>query len=130
MVELLRTNVDVLGPNKHYQKFIFDGPAYLVTECDGLRIITNETCEFLHRVPEATLEIFQIGSLEPAAMLYDAYTEFEEKDANSIKNIRAIKEEKKLDEAVKKCLTAAAHEFDRSLQGKLLQVCILYKSLY
>ena len=34
-----------------------------------VRIISNTLCEFLHRVPDATVDIFKIGSCTAGAML-------------------------------------------------------------
>jgi hypothetical protein len=116
----------MIGPHGDYNKFIYDGPIHLVTECDGVRVFTQETCEFLQRVPNATLDIFKIGSLEPAAVLYDAYREFEKKNASSIRNIRTIKEQ--LPKAVSTCLEAACDEFDPGLQRKLLKAASYGKS--
>ena len=116
----------MIGPNGDYSTFTYDSPIHLVTEIDGVRVITNDTCEFLQRVPEANFDIFKIGSLTPSAMLYDAYIEFEKKNASSIKNIRSIKT--KLPVAVKACLEAAANEFDSSLQKSLLRAASYGKS--
>jgi hypothetical protein len=33
--------------------YVFDDPVVLVPEVDGVRIISNTVCEFLHRVPGA-----------------------------------------------------------------------------
>ncbi|KAL0479856.1 vacuolar protein-sorting protein VPS16, partial [Acrasis kona] len=116
----------MIGPNGDHQKFAYEGPIFMVTEIDGVRIITNDGCEFLQRVPDPSFDIFRIGSLTPSAVLYDAYTEFEKKNASSIKNIRSIRMQ--LSGAVKSCLEAAAHEFDHSLQRKLLKAASYGKS--
>lgn len=47
----------MVGPKGAYNKFIYDGPIHVVTECDGLRVFTQETCEFLQRVPGSLLAI-------------------------------------------------------------------------
>jgi hypothetical protein len=116
----------MIGPNGDYQKFAYDGPIFMVTEIDGVRIITNDGCEFLQRVPDPSFDIFRIGSLTPSAVLFDAYIEFEKKNASSIKNIRSIRPQ--LPSAVKSCLEAAAHEFDHTLQRKLLKAAAYGKS--
>lgn len=116
----------MIGPNGDYYKKTYEGPIHMVTEIDGIRIISNSACEFMQKVPQPTLEIFRIGSLEPAAMLFDAYKEFEKKNASSIKNIRAIKS--KLPKAVITCLKAACYEFDPDLQRKLLKAAAYGKS--
>jgi len=116
----------MIGPNGDYNKFIYDGPIRIVTECDGLRVFTQESCEFLQRVPNPTYDIFKMGSLEPAAVLFDAYKEFEKRNASSIRTIRTIKES--LPKAVSICLQAACHEFEPEVQRKLLKAASYGKS--
>lgn len=89
-------------------------------------MFTQDSCEFLQRVPEPTLEIFKIGSREPASVLFDAYKEFEKRNASSIRSVRSIKES--LPKAVSTCLQAACHEFDPELQRKLLKAASYGKS--
>jgi vacuolar protein sorting-associated protein 16 len=60
----------------------------LVTEIDGIRIISNKTHEFLQRVPAKTEAIFKTGSMHPAAMLYDATVAFHEKSPKADEHIR------------------------------------------
>lgn len=43
-----------------------------VPECDGIRLISTEACELLQRVPSSSEDIFKVGSVAPAALLYDA----------------------------------------------------------
>ena len=95
-----------VGPHGDWVKYSYRSPLVLVPECDGVRIISNEKCEFLHRVPKSTVstchiqalvssvcsswadssfaaqeDVFKIGSLEPAAILHDAMEFFENKSA-------------------------------------------------
>lgn len=112
--------VDLQG---NYQKITFDGDVYLVTEIDGLRIISNDKVEFLHRVPDCISEIFRLDAHGEAVMLYDAYMEFKSRNAAATKTIREIKEKNKLEDAVATCIEAATFEFDRFLQTRLLMVC-------
>jgi hypothetical protein len=100
-------------------KFTYEPPVLLVPEIDGMRIITNQTCEFMQRVPFVTEEIFKIGSTAPAAMLYDALEHFEKKSPKADENIRSIKNE--LSEAVDACIEAAGHEFNYPAQRTLLK---------
>lgn len=37
--------------NGEYLAFTYEPPVLLVPEIDGCRIITNQTCEFMQRVP-------------------------------------------------------------------------------
>ena len=65
----------------------------LQPEIDGLRVISNDTSEFMHRVtsklvsnyiqmmciylPEPSLSVLRIGSMEEGALLNDAFKEYE-----------------------------------------------------
>ena len=60
-----------------HARYSFDQPLYIKTEVDGARILTKDHCEFIERVPDSTEEIFKIGSTKPAALLYDAWQNFE-----------------------------------------------------
>lgn len=109
----------MVGPYGDWIKYSYEEPLHLIPECDGVRIITNSACEFLHRVPNVTEDIFKIGSTSPSAMLYDAYEHYEKKSPKADENIRSIKKE--LSDAVDACIEAAGHEFDHRLQRQLLK---------
>ena len=40
----------VKGLGKHWCKYPMNGPCCLLAEVDGVRILTNTACEFIHRV--------------------------------------------------------------------------------
>ncbi|KAI8822509.1 Vps16, N-terminal region-domain-containing protein [Fimicolochytrium jonesii] len=109
----------MVGPFGDWIKYTYDGVVHLVTEIDGLRIISNDKCEFLQRVPSATESIFKIGSTAPGAILFDAYEHFEKKSPRADENIRNIKFE--LAEAVDTCVEAAGHELNAPRQRALLK---------
>lgn len=52
----------------------------LAPDSDCCKIFTDSECELLQRVPPAAEAISMIGSTDPAAMLFDAATAFEEGD--------------------------------------------------
>lgn len=52
----------------------------LAPDSDCCKIFTDTQCELLQRVPLASEAISRIGSTDPAAMLFDASTAFEEGD--------------------------------------------------
>ena len=62
-------------------RYYYDDPIVLISECDGVRILSNTTMEFLQRVPDSTVSIFKIGSTTPAALLYDALDHFDRRSA-------------------------------------------------
>jgi len=109
----------IIGPRGDWIRYNYESPLYLVPECDGVRIICNDKCEFLQRVPDSIENIFKIGSTAPSAILYDALEHFEKKNPKADENVRSIKNE--LSEAVSQCLEAAGHEFSEILQRTLLK---------
>lgn len=111
----------MVGPYGDFVNYSFESSLALVTECDGVRIITNKHSQFLQRVPDSTESIFKSGSALPPALLYDAAEAFAEKSVKADDNIREIKEQGKLGESVDACLAAAAHEFNHKNQRGLLQ---------
>lgn len=71
----------MVGPYGDPVRYIYDEPIILIPECDGVRILSNTSLEFLHRVPDSTESIFKIGSTLPAALLYDALEHFDRRSA-------------------------------------------------
>ncbi|KAK0048197.1 vacuolar protein sorting-associated protein 16 [Biomphalaria pfeifferi] len=109
----------VVGPDKDWIRYNMDSPVYLVQEEDGLRIIGNDSHEFLHKIPAVTEQIFKIGSMEPGAVLYEASKEFQKQNQKADEYIRMIKD--KLDVAVNQCIQAAGHEPEPTIQRMLLR---------
>eukprot|EP01028_Stygiella_incarcerata_P006175 TRINITY_DN251_c1_g2_i1.p1 TRINITY_DN251_c1_g2~~TRINITY_DN251_c1_g2_i1.p1 ORF type:complete len:899 (+),score=217.35 TRINITY_DN251_c1_g2_i1:92-2788(+) len=130
-METLEKDVSLMlmvTPNRAIHKFIYDTDAHLVTEIDGLRVITPEKCEFLDRVPDVLVDIFQIGSMAPAARLYDAYQEYSHKNSNCVKTVASIKESDELNEAVDDCIEGAAHVLAADEQKAVLRAASFGKS--
>lgn len=71
----------MVGPYGDPVHYMYDEPIILISECDGVRILSNTSMEFLHIVPDSTVSIFKIGSTEPAALLYDALDHFDRRSA-------------------------------------------------
>ncbi|CEG84394.1 hypothetical protein RMATCC62417_18203 [Rhizopus microsporus] len=67
----------IVGPYGDWIKYSYEDPIYLVSEIDGVRIMSNDKCELLQKVPDSTEKIFKIGSTDPPAMLYDALDHYE-----------------------------------------------------
>lgn len=109
----------MVGPFGDWIKYTYEDPIYLASEIDGVRIISNDKCELLQKVPASTEKIFKIGSTEPAAMLFDALDHYERKSPKADENIRSIKAE--LVEAVDSCIEAAGFEFQHQYQRSLLK---------
>lgn len=115
--------------------FDYETPIVLCQEIDCARIFSNTSCEILEQVNDYSVDIFRIGSIEPSALLYDAYIDYKMKKPSSIKTVMAIRkrtlsEQEKippLEKASLDCLLAACHEFlpsekkEESLQQTLLK---------
>lgn len=71
----------MMGPRGDPVRYFYDEPIILNPECDGVRILSNSSMEFLQRVPDSTESIFKIGSTSPAALLYDALDHFDRRSA-------------------------------------------------
>lgn len=120
-------NILVVGPLGEWFKYsLFDDHVQLVSEVDGIRIISASKHEFLQKVPESTESIFRIGSTSPAALLYDAWEHFERKSPKANENIRTIR--LSLTDAVDECIDAAANEFHVLTQKALLKAASFGKS--
>ncbi|RKO83180.1 Vps16, N-terminal region-domain-containing protein, partial [Blyttiomyces helicus] len=109
----------VVGPFGDWIKFSYEGVVHLVPEIDGVRIISNELCEFLQRVPAATEDTFKPGSVAPGALLYVALEKFEKKSSEADEGIRNIGMD--MTQAVDTCIDAAGHEIHPPRQRSLLK---------
>ncbi|BFZ22188.1 hypothetical protein BsWGS_25227 [Bradybaena similaris] len=109
----------VVGPDKDWIRYNMDCSVHMLQEEDGLRIIGNETHEFLQKVPTVTEQIFKIGSMEPGAMLFEASKEFQKRNQKADEYIRMIKD--KLDVGVNQCIQAAGYEIEPAKQRMLLR---------
>ncbi|KAG5462109.1 MAG: Vps16, N-terminal region-domain-containing protein, partial [Olpidium bornovanus] len=67
----------MVGPFGDWLKYEYDDHVHVIPEIDGVRIVGPDKCEFLQKVPDATEDVFKVGSTAPAAMLYDALEHFE-----------------------------------------------------
>lgn len=71
----------MVGPIGEPVRYLYDEPVVLIPECDGVRILSNTSMEFLQRVPDSTVSIFKIGSTSAAALLYDALDHFDRRSS-------------------------------------------------
>ncbi|EON69772.1 hypothetical protein W97_09035 [Coniosporium apollinis CBS 100218] len=108
-------------------KYYYDGWVHLIPDVDGIRVLTNDVCEFLQRVPDVTEETFRIGSTSPASILLDAVDQLERKSPKADDNIQLIRPN--LSEAVDACVKAAGHEFSIHWQKQLLKAASFGKSV-
>ncbi|KAL9610043.1 MAG: hypothetical protein Q9167_005228 [Letrouitia subvulpina] len=117
----------LIGPNGAILRYYFDGYVTLLPEVDGIRILTNDVCEFLQKVPDESEDIFKPGSQSPAAVLLDAVTQLEKNSPKADDNIRLI--HSNLPNAVAACIKAASQEFSLHWQKQLLSAASFGKSI-
>jgi len=55
----------MVGPYGDWIKHNLESKTVLVSECDGIRLISAEQHELLSRVPDSLTDIFKIGSTAP-----------------------------------------------------------------
>ncbi|KAF2835369.1 vacuolar protein sorting-associated protein 16 [Patellaria atrata CBS 101060] len=119
--------VHLVGPNGAANQYFYNGAVHLLADIDGIRLLTNNLCEFLQRVPDVTENTFKFGSTSPAAVLVDAIEQLEQKSPKADENIQMIRST--LDEAVDACVKAAGHEFNIAVQKQLLKAASFGKSV-
>ncbi|KAJ5677763.1 Vps16 N-terminal [Penicillium maclennaniae] len=119
--------IHLVGSNGTASKYYYDGRVHVIPEMDGVRLVTNETCEFLHKVHAVTQEIFRLGSSSPASVLLDSVDQLEKKSPKADENIQRIRSS--LPSAVDACIKAAGYEFDSYWQKRLLKAASFGKSV-
>ncbi|KAL8929102.1 MAG: hypothetical protein Q9172_000645 [Xanthocarpia lactea] len=119
--------VHLIGPNGASLRYYFDGWVHLLPDVDGVRLVTNDVCEFLRKVPDSTEDVFKLGSNSPASVLLDAVDQLEKKSPKADENIRLIRSN--LPDAVGTCVQAAGQEFSVHWQKQLLKAASFGKSI-
>ncbi|KAH9589033.1 Vps16 [Trypanosoma melophagium] len=111
--------------------FLNDIPtdSFLVSDFDGIRILSQETYQFLQVVSGPSRRIFSVGSRANSAMLLIAFDEFMCGNASSVKMVRDLQKDSfGLSDAIDDCIAAAGFEFDISQQKRLMRVAAFGKS--
>lgn len=119
--------VNVVGPRDAVASYFYDGKVHVLADHDGVRLITNDVCDFLQKVPDVTDEVFRFGTESPASILLDAAEQLENQSPKADDNIQLIRSN--LVEAVDTCVAAAGHEFDVYWQKQLLKAASFGKSV-
>ncbi|KAI5961550.1 vps16 [Candida theae] len=88
---------------------------------DGLRVVTSEKVQFLYRVPEKTVAMYQIGSNSPSSILADCVNKFSSNAAKAHANITLLKSDDVLSIAMDDALAVALDELDTSWQKRALK---------
>ncbi|KUI54396.1 hypothetical protein VP1G_01813 [Cytospora mali] len=119
--------VHVVGPGGAAAKFFYDGRVHITQDHDGVRVLTNDVCDFLQKVPDVTDEVFRFGTESPASILLDAVAQLEVQSPKADDNIQLIRAH--LVEAVDTCVNAAGQEFSIHWQKQLLKAASFGKSV-
>jgi WD40 repeat protein len=109
----------VVGPSGDWISYNTLGRVHLMSEIDGVRIISGSYSEFLQKVPSCVESVFRIGSTSPGAVLYDAMELYENRNPKAEECIRSLS--KDLEYAVDTCIEAAADEFEHDIQKQLMR---------
>ncbi|PFH57008.1 hypothetical protein XA68_15649 [Ophiocordyceps unilateralis] len=121
--------VHIIGPGEQSTTFIYESTrVHVISEHDGARLITNDFCEFVERVPSDTLEVLGPASeSSPASILLDAVGQLDRESPKADDYIQLIRPS--LTEAVDTCVNAAGREFDTPWQKRLLRAASFGKSV-
>lgn len=119
--------VHLVGPNGAATEYFYNSFVHLIPDVDGLRALTNDVCEFIQKVPEASEEVFRLDSTSPGSVLLDAVEQLEKKSPKADDNIQLIRPN--LDEAVDLCIRAAGQEYSVHWQKQLLKAASFGKSV-
>lgn len=117
-IDIYQNNVD----NNNNNNRDITTNLFLVGEMDCCRVISDQgVVELIQRVPPDTASLLRIGSIEPSAMLVDAWDAFVKGSPSADEAARAImKTSGLIEEAIETCIDAASREFDLSTQKRLL----------
>ena len=119
--------IHLVGPNGAASEYSWNSFVHLLPDIDGIRVLTNDVCDFLQKVPDSTEEVFRLGSTSPASVLLDAIEQLEKKSPKADDNIQLIRTS--LDEAVDVCVRAAGQEYSIHRQKQLLKAASFGKSV-
>lgn len=111
----------LLVVGKYGQKMLYsyDSSVHLVSEIDGVRIVSNMQHELLQKVPEVVQKIFRINSTDPGSFLLEASKQFQKGSHKANEYICLVKND--LQTAVNQCIEAVGYEFDTEVQKMLIR---------
>lgn len=102
-------------------------PNQYISDHDGVRLITNDVCDFLQKVPEVTDEVFRFGTQSPASILLDAVQQLDNQSPKADDNIQLIKPN--LVEAVDACVRTPNGSFILLLSNAFYRLKLLGMNL-
>lgn len=144
----LRDEVKLLGPNQASISFFYDVNeedldfdailkgndelaftiVHLKSEPDGVKILSVNKLEYLSRVPQYCINLYQIGTSSSSSILLDAINKLNSHSSKSYANINLLKLENHLLEAIEESLDVALYEFNPYWQKKILLAVSLGKA--
>ncbi|CAJ2506086.1 Uu.00g002160.m01.CDS01 [Anthostomella pinea] len=119
--------VNVVGPKNAVATYVYEGRVHVIADHDGVRLISNDVCDFIQKVPDVTDEVFRYGTESPASVLLDAVDQLDNQSPKADDNIQLIRPN--LVEAIDTCVAAAGQEFNVHWQKQLLKAASFGKSV-
>lgn len=113
------TTLLIAGRSGETILYSYDSPLHLISEVDGVRVISGTSHEMIQKVPNVVQRIFRINSTDPASYLLEASRQFQKRSHKADSYIDLVKD--KLDSAIKDCVNAASHEFNPETQKLLMR---------
>ena len=142
----LRDEIKLIGPAQRSVSFFYDimddiGDDYvdygksasipiLKTQPDGVTIISSDRVEFLGRVADSSVKLFEIGASDPGSILVDCFEKLSAHPSKADSNISMLKGEDVLEPAIETCLDAALREFDPIWQKRILKAVSFGKAYF
>lgn len=118
--------VHIIGPAGAAAEFFYDGRVHVIpgkehtlaivgleelltwdTDIDGVRVISNNVCDFIQKVPDVTEKVFRFGTDSPASILLDAVEQLELQSPKADDEIQLIRPN--LAEAVDTCVRSLSY---------------------
>lgn len=122
-----RTSLQIISLTSEQHTYTFSGDIRIDMELDGVKVFTPDKLVFISVVPEEVENVLGIASSEPGAILYEASEKLRKGSHGVYSYFKMI--EQQFDKAVRQCLFAAAHQFDHSMQKRLLKAASLGNAL-
>ncbi|KAG4306374.1 hypothetical protein PORY_000362 [Pneumocystis oryctolagi] len=126
VIIVYNTIILMIGPFGGFLSFPCNGPALVISEIDGARIITSDKCEFLQKVPDILKNVYKAEKDSYGYILLKSIEYFDQKSSKANENVQLIKPH--LADAIDECIKAASCEFDPFWQKKLLRAASFGKS--
>ncbi|KAL0241468.1 hypothetical protein GEMRC1_006703 [Eukaryota sp. GEM-RC1] len=112
--------VAVHNGNTVFHVFDYFNPLLIGSEIDGLRVACLNSIDFICKVPKVVEDTFKFGSVSPTALLYEAFSSFEDNRMDADEIVRCIGSQHLYD-ASNGLIEAAGFEFNVERQKKLLK---------